>query len=77
MHTNKLCARELQDKRQVVYGSEQLIRKLASELMALGLPTGMRQIARDTYSIDLPREELETLERLHISAYMARKGRSA
>ena len=53
-------------------GSKEKVILLGRELMRVGLPSGIRQLDRSLWEIEIDEVALQALEKVHISVYMAR-----
>lgn len=58
---------------KTLYGTKAQLLPIAHELMKLGLPTGLREIERDTWAIEIPVQELALLEKIHITAFNGKR----
>lgn len=60
---------KLDREESIVYGTRQALLPLAHELMKLGLPTGIRQVELNTWSLEVPVAELMALEKVHVRQF--------
>lgn len=54
---------------KTLYGTKEQLLPIAQELMRLRLPTGMRQLDIDRWTIEFPSREIASMEKTHISYY--------
>ena len=58
---------------RVITGPAEFIRPIALEMLLLGIPTGMRQVDDDLYSLELPAADWMAIEKVHVSWFVNKR----
>lgn len=63
--------REQRDGRCAVWGPKKKLQELGQEMMRVGVVAGVREVARDTFVLEYDKAALASVERMHVSQFMA------